>query len=145
METISTATFGEIIAVGIAPGEMLLETIEEACRKHDIRNGMVVSGIGTLKTCTMHYVTHTDFPPTNEFYTIKKPMELLSVSGLIADGQPHLHMVVSVMEEEVYCGHLEPECEVLYLAEIGILKCNGLAMERKADTARGVKLLSPAT
>ena len=63
---------------------------------------------------------------------------------MIADRELHLHIVVSVMEEEVYCGHLEPGCEVLYLAEVGILKCNGLAMKRVADTARGVKLLKPA-
>jgi predicted DNA-binding protein with PD1-like motif len=144
MVTISSAAASELITVGIEPGEMLLETIKDAIAERDIRNGVVISGIGTLKTCTMHYVTHTEFPPTDEFYTIEKPMELLSVSGIIADSEPHLHIVVSVKDKEVYCGHLEPGSEVLYLAEIAIQKCNDLAMTRVADTERGVKLLRPA-
>ena len=125
------------------PGEMLLESIEQACREQDIRNGAVVSGIGTLKTCHMHYIRHTDFPPADAFYRLAKPLELLSVSGLIADGQPHLHIVVSCGESEVYAGHLEPESEVAYLAEIAIVKCNGLSLARHADEQRGIKLLGP--
>ncbi|MBD3243743.1 MAG: DUF296 domain-containing protein [Chitinivibrionales bacterium] len=141
MITVSASNATETIAIGIEPGEMLLESIQAACREHDIRSGMVVSGIGTLKTCTMHYVTHTNFPPTDRLYTIEKPIEVLSISGLIADGKPHLHMQVSVGEHETYGGHLESGCEVLYLAEVGILKCNGLAITRRPDPERGVVLL----
>lgn len=138
----STATT-ELIAVGIQPGEMLLESIRQACRQRDVRNGAVVSGIGTLKTCHMHYVTHTNFPPTDEFYWLEKPLELLSVSGLVADGEPHLHIVVSCGRDEVYAGHLEDRSEVLYLAEIGILKCNELNLARHRDEERKIKLLGP--
>ena len=132
----------EIVVVGIAPGEMLLETIQEAIARHDIQNGAVVSGIGTLKTCQLHYIKDTEFPPTDIFHTLEKPLELLSVSGIIADGQPHLHVVVSCGEDEVFAGHLEPSSEVLYLAEIAIQKFNALRLDRKVDTERGVKLLS---
>jgi len=144
MNIMSSPAAGELVAVGIQPGEMLLESIEDACRRRDIRNGVVVSGIGTLKTCRLHYITHTDFPPADRFFTLEKPLELLSVSGIIADGQPHLHVVVSCGESEVYAGHLEPHSEVAYLAEVAILKCNSLAMTRRLDDRRGVKLLGPA-
>ena len=133
----------QIIIVALEPGELLLESICEAVRRHDIRNGAVVSGIGTLKTCHMHYITHTDFPPKDKFFKLEKPLELVSVSGLIADGQPHLHIVVSCGEDEVWAGHLEPESEVAYLAEIGILKFNDLEMVRRKDETRGIKLLGP--
>ena len=142
MNVISSTGPTEMIAVGIQPGEMLLETIQQVCRDRDIRNGAVVSGIGTLKTCHMHYIEHTDFPPTDRFYRLGKPLELLSVSGLIADGEPHLHIVVSCGDSEVYAGHLEPDSEVAYLAEIAILKCNDLAMTRRLDEGRKIKLLS---
>jgi len=62
----------EVVVIGIQPGEMLLESIEEACRERDIRNGAVVSGIGTLDKCRMHYITHTDFPPSDEIATIRQ-------------------------------------------------------------------------
>ena len=32
----------EVIALGIAPGEMLLETVEAAVKEHDIKYGAVV-------------------------------------------------------------------------------------------------------
>jgi len=141
MNVMSCAGAMELVAVGIQPGEMLLESIQEACRRKDIRNGAVVSGIGTLKTCHMHYIEHTRFPPTDLFFRLEKPLEVLSVSGLIADGEPHLHVVVSCGDSEVYAGHLEPHSEVAYLAEIAILKCNDLAMERKLDEERKIRLL----
>ena len=131
----------QIVVIGIAPGEMLLETIEKAIADNDIQNGAVVSGIGTLKTCQLHYIKDTEFPPTDVFHTLEKPLELLSVSGIIADGQPHLHVVVSCGEDEVFAGHLEPNSEVLYLAEIAISKFNPLKLTRVVDTERGVKLL----
>ncbi len=130
-----------LVTIGIKPGEMLLESILEAIASQGIRNGAVVSGIGTLKTCRMHYVTHTHFPPDNHIFELSKPLELLSVSGLIADGEPHLHIVVSCGEEEVYGGHLHEGSEVLYLAEIAILVFNAHAMERQPDPLRKVKLL----
>ena len=131
----------QVVTVGIVPGEMLLESIRDAVRDHDIQNGAVVSGIGTLKTCQLHYIKDTAFPPTDIFHTLEKPLELLSVSGIIADGEPHLHVVVSCGEDEVFAGHLEPNSEVLYLAEIAIQKFNALRLTRNVEPERKVKLL----
>jgi len=144
MRVISQSVPIEVVALGLHPGEMLLESVQKACKEHDIRNGAVVSGIGTLKSCQMHYIEHTDFPSTDRFYTVEKPLELLSVSGIIADGEPHLHVVVSRGEGEVYAGHLEPNSEVAYLAELAILKFNGLRLARHPDPERHIKLLGPA-
>jgi len=133
----------EVVTISIEPGEMLLETIREALKKHSIKNGVVVSGIGTLKSCHLHYVTHCDFPPSNRFFTIEKPLELSSISGIIADGEPHLHVVVSYADEETYSGHLEDSSQVLYLAEVAILVFNDLQMARHFDKQRGIRLLGP--
>jgi predicted DNA-binding protein with PD1-like motif len=131
----------ELVVLGIQPGEMLLETIRQALLDRDIRNGVVISGIGTLKTCQMHYIDHTDFPPRDVFYTIEKPLELVSVSGIIADGEPHLHICVGCRDTGVWAGHLEPGSEVAYLAEIAILRCNDLQMARHLDEKRKIRLL----
>jgi len=130
-----------LLTIGFEPGEMLLESIRQAVTSHGIRNGAVVSGIGTLKTCRMHYVEHTGFPPRDRIFSLDKPLELLAVSGLIAAGEPHLHIVVSCGEDEVYGGHLEEGSEVLYLAEIALLVFNEHCMIRRPDAARGIKLL----
>lgn len=122
-----------LVTVGFEPGEMLLESICEVIAEQNILNGAVVSGIGTLKTCHMHYVDHTDFPPKDVFYNLEKPLELLNVSGLIADGEPHLHITVSCRDNETYGGHLEDKSEVLYLAEIAILVFNDHRLQRNKD------------
>ncbi|GAB4335907.1 MAG: hypothetical protein Kow0099_08600 [Candidatus Abyssubacteria bacterium] len=133
----------EVIVVALGPDELLLESILEAIKSHDIRNGVVVSGIGTLKTCRMHYIKHTEFPPEDAIFTLNQPLELLSISGVIADGEPHLHGVVSHADHEACGGHIEPGCQVAYLAEIVIHKFNELPMQRRRDPRRKIKLLGP--
>ena len=141
MEIMPYAGKTELVTIGIAPNEMLLESIQAAIQSQGIRNGAVISGIGTLKTCRMHFVEHTGFPPRDHIFVLNKPLELLSVNGLIADGEPHLHIVVSCGEDEVYGGHLEEGNEVLYLAEIAILAFNEHQMVRQPDLERRIKLL----
>lgn len=133
----------EMIVVGLQPGEMLLESLKKAIADRGIRNGAVVSGAGTLKSVRMHYVDHDRFPPKDVFVTVPGPLELVSIQGVIADGEPHLHVTVSRREEGARSGHLEDGSEVLYLAEVAILKCDSLAMVRRLDEARKIKLLGP--
>jgi len=132
-----------LLMIGLKPDEMLLESIREAARKKGVKNGIVVSGIGTLKNLRMHYITRTHFPVRDKTINIKRPLELLSVSGIIADGEPHLHVVVSCGKEEVYAGHLEEKSRIAYLGEIAILQCNGLKMARVPDARSGIRFLQP--
>jgi uncharacterized protein len=133
----------EVVIIALEPGELLLESIREAVRRCGIKSGAVVSGIGTLKTCRMHYIDHVAFPPADTIFSLEKPLELLSINGLIADGEPHLHIVVSCGSNEVYAGHLEEASEVAYLAEIAVLAFSDLAMARHLDPERRIRLLGP--
>ena len=133
----------EMIVVGLGPDEMLLESLKKAIAEKGIRNAAVVSGAGTLKSCRMHYVDHTGFPPKDVFTAIEGPLELVALSGVIADGEPHLHVVVSMKDQPARAGHLEDGSQVLYLAEVAILVCESLAMARKLDEARKIKLVGP--
>ena len=74
MNVISGTSRMDMVVVGLAPGEMLLESIRQAIAEHDVRNGVVVSGIGTLKNLRMHYILHTDFPPADEIVNIVRPL-----------------------------------------------------------------------
>lgn len=143
MNVMSSTAATELIVLGLGPGEMLLESIRQAVTDRQVTDGVVVSGIGTLKNLRMHYILDTGFPPKDEIVDIVRPLELVSVSGVIADGQPHLHVVVSCGQEEVWAGHLEDGSEVAYLAEVALLKCPDLPMARVLDTDRKIKLLAP--
>jgi uncharacterized protein len=131
----------EVIVIGIAPGEMLLETIEAGIKEHDVRNGAVVSGIGTLKVAVMHHIQHDRFPPEDRFFTIEKPLEVSSINGIVANGKAHLHMTVGYRDEWSVAGHLEPGSEVLYLAEVTLLKFSDLQLDRHFDAERKISLL----
>lgn len=130
-----------MIVIGIAPGEMLLETIEAAIKEHDVQNGAVVSGIGTLKVASMHHIQHDRFPPEDRFFTVEKPLEVSNISGIVANGKAHLHMTVGYRDEWALAGHLEPGSEVLYLAEVTLLKFNDLQLDRHRDEERKISLL----
>ena len=88
MNVIDSVTSYQTIILSLEPDEKLLESIQEVVSSHDIRNGIVVSGVGTLKRCHLHYVNTTTFPPENKFYVIEKPLEIGSISGVIANYEP---------------------------------------------------------
>jgi len=113
---------GRVFILRLDKGDLALESIIEFVKKEGIRDGVVVSGIGTFDYCTLHMVMTTGIPAVEHFKKWEdKPLELSSVSGIIADGKPHLHAVVSD-HKETWSGHLEEGCRVLYLAEFVIIE-----------------------
>jgi predicted DNA-binding protein with PD1-like motif len=145
MRIIESREQPNLIAIGLGPGEKLLESINDAIRTNKIRDGVVISGIGTLKRCHMHYVNTTSFPAENRFYFVEEPLEIGSISGIVADYEAHLHMTVGCRDQQTYAGHLEEGCEVLYLAEILIMKLRDMELERRNDPQYGVSLLRERT
>ncbi len=120
-------------------GEDLLEEIRGFVKREAVRNGVVISGIGTLRCCRFHGVTNMTLPAYDEYYSIENvPMELSGLSGIIADFEPHLHMTVTTFGEErkTVCAHTESGCIVLCLAEIAILELGKVQMSRELDDDR---------
>jgi predicted DNA-binding protein with PD1-like motif len=141
MRIIKSREQPNLIAIGLGPREKLLESINEAIKTNEIRDGVVISGLGTLKRCHMHYVNATSFPAENRFYVVEEPLEIGSISGIIADYEAHLHMTVGCRDQLTYAGHLEEGCEVLYLAEILVMRLGDMGLERRIDPRYGVSLL----
>ncbi|HBI71990.1 MAG TPA: DUF296 domain-containing protein [Lachnospiraceae bacterium] len=131
MKAFETSGIKRIIVVHLGKGEKVLESIRKVIEEQGIRNGVVLSGIGSLRKITMHYIKTLDDLPVNEYITIESPSEMGSVQGLILNGEPHLHIVCSDLNR-VYAGHMEDGCEVQYLAELTIaeLDCD---LVRKLD------------
>ena len=142
MEYFSTQEIGRIFILRLDQGDMVLESINELIVKEGIKDAVVVSGIGTLDRCTLHMVMTTGYPPVEHFERWEdKPLELASIDGIIADGKPHLHAVVSD-REKAYAGHLENGCRVLYLAEIVIVEVKLLDLTRVPNDKNILELIS---
>jgi predicted DNA-binding protein with PD1-like motif len=142
MNVIESKGFPGLVAIGLGPDEKLLESIKTVIETHQIRDGAIISSIGTLKRCHMHYVNTTTFPAVNRFYIVEEPLEIGSINGIIANYDPHLHMTVGCRDQKTYTGHVENDCIVLYLAEIMIMRLNNMKLERKLDPIHGISLLA---
>ncbi len=132
MESFVGNGISRVLVITLHRGEKLLESICEQLQKEGIKNGIVLSGIGTLQKTVFHRVTTTNLIPNDEFITVEKPIELSSLQGFVADGVPHFHMAFSDVEQ-AYTGHLENESTVLYVAEIIIAEISGLDLKREKD------------
>ncbi len=121
--------FGRIVVLNLERGEKLLESIKEQLKEVGIKDAIILGAIGSLQKVVFHRVTGIEDSPVDEYITIEKPMELASLQGVVVDGQPHFHMVISDLEQ-VYTGHLEEETTVLYLTEITLAEVLGVNIER---------------
>ena len=140
MDVFPGGTIAEVIPLRLDRGEDVLASIERAARERDVHTGVVLSGIGTLDKARLHHITHTGFPPKDEFVEYEGPIELLSIDGIIADFTPHLHTCISI-KDQTHMGHLEPGCRVLYLAEIAIARLEGVRLTRRKNPETNVSQL----
>lgn len=123
---------GRVLIIRLNKGDMLRESIERAIQEAGITDGTLVCGYGTLDQCTLHMInTYDVFPAVEDFpHWENYPLELVSMTGIIADGVAHIHAVVSDKGRAVG-GHLEPGCRVVYLAEIVIYEHRNLKLTRR--------------
>ena len=130
----------EVYRVSLDRGALLLESVEDVIKAKNIRDGQVTISSGSVQECTYHFVASTALKAQNEFRTVKGPSEILSGGGIIADGEPHIHIALSNPEKGVYGGHLEKGCRVLYLAEFTVSRYAGSTLTRKLNQ-NGILLL----
>ena len=128
------AAGGEILIARVEHGEDLLESLQKLCVENKIRNGVILSGYGTLEYASFFGVQSTEYPPP-DFYRWKKEegYELLNFTGVIADYQVHAHLTIST-EEKAVGGHMERGCKVLTLVEVVIMKLENIKLKRMIDS-----------
>lgn len=130
----------EVYRIRLDRDDLLLESILKAIQEHNIQDGAVLTAAGSLQECTFHGVKSLAPQPEQKFTTRKGPMEILNVNGIIAAGEPHLHMTLSDPSGPAFGGHLEKGCRVLYRAELTIAKFSGVPLARKPNR-EGVPVL----
>lgn len=135
------ARAGEILVARLAYGDLLLESIQEICRQRQIRNGIILTGFGSLTDIAVSGAVGASFPP-RKFYKRTRPrgVEILAMSGIIADYHVHCHIVLCD-RTRAFGGHLEHGCRVLSLAEIALMRVTGIKLARLLDATTGQRLL----
>lgn len=136
------AKIDEIYRVVLERDALLLESIQAVIREKNVQEGYVSVSAGSLQECTFHYVTSLDAKPKDEFKTLKGPYEILQAGGIIAGGEPHIHISIAREGQAATGGHLEKGCKILYLGELTIFKYTAPSLTRKPN-ASGVTILAP--
>jgi predicted DNA-binding protein with PD1-like motif len=109
----------------------LLAGLEKMVKQEKIRNGVILSGIGSLRSYHFHVISNRTFPSKN--ILIKNPTapaDLVGMNGYIIDGRVHAHMTLS-NADKAFGGHLESGTEVFTYAVVTVGVLND-----KADLSR---------
>ncbi|HYI93515.1 MAG TPA: PPC domain-containing DNA-binding protein [Bryobacteraceae bacterium] len=130
----------EVYRIVLDRDALLLESINEVIKQKNIQDGHVMITAGSVQECNYHYVTSTATKPKDEFKNVKGAFEILNSGGIIADGQPHIHITLSAQDRPAFGGHLEKGCRILYLGEVTITKYSGPSLTRKPNQ-NGITLL----
>ncbi|NLO05798.1 MAG: DNA-binding protein [candidate division WS1 bacterium] len=117
------------IVVRLDHGDLLLESLQQVADDEALDTAAIVTGFGALQRTHVHVGEWCELPPKNRYIVHEGPMELCSLTGLIAGGSVHAHITASDCDTTI-AGHLEPETIVLYLTEI-VLQVLPISLRRE--------------
>lgn len=132
---------GEVVVARLAVGEDLLEGMTRVCKESGIRNGVILTGFGSVSRAVLSGTATAKFPP-DEFYKIDRSegIEILAISGVVADYHVHAHASMCTPTES-FGGHLEAGNVIFSLAEIAFAKIEGMNLKRMRDPVTQQRLL----
>ena len=131
---------GLFIVVKLDKAERIFDSLTEVIDKHEIKSGLVLSGIGMLRNVKLGYYSGEE----HNSKTFEKPRELVALHGSITTGGDtviHLHCALAGEDYTVIGGHLMG-AEVAVIAEIVIAKLSEIVLGREFNPKTGLKELS---
>jgi len=129
----TTGQFERVVVMRMKFGTDLLADIEKSVKAEHIQNGVIQSGIGSVRGYRVHQVYNRDLPTKNIFTAEPNmPADLDSVSGYVINGKVHAHIVLGTGDKTI-AGHLESGTEVFTYAVVTIGVLNGVDLSRVED------------
>ena len=126
--------FERIVVMRMKYGTDLLADIEKAVADEHIQNGVILSGIGSVRGFKMHQMANRDLPTKNIFTTEATTQgDLDSINGYIIDGKVHAHIVLGINPDRTMAGHLERGTEVFSYAVVTVGVLKGVDLSRVED------------
>lgn len=118
-------------AVRLRRGMDLLQSIESFCVKHEIKAGVVLSGVGCVSRARVRDAGGVNLADLCE------PMEIVSLMGTVSEKRCHLHVSFSKEDLSVVGGHLVEGCIVNTTCELVIGELEGCAYDVEFDEETG--------
>lgn len=128
-----TGHFDRIVILRCKYKTDLLAAMEKMVKQEHIRNGVILSAIGSVRGYEVHQVSNRTFP-SHDTYTKDptQPADLVGMNGYVIDGRIHAHMTLAT-PDKVIAGHLEPGTQVFTFAIVTIGEMNGTDLARIDD------------
>jgi predicted DNA-binding protein with PD1-like motif len=128
-----TGQFDRIVVMRMKFKSDLLHGIEQMAKAQHIENGVILSGIGSVRGYTIHQVARRDFPSLDMHVSQPEaPADLVAMNGYIVHGNVHAHIVLGTPEKAI-AGHLDAGTEVFTFAIVAIGVMNGTDLARVDD------------
>lgn len=117
-----SSQFERIEIVRMKTGTDLLEGLNKFIAEKNVKNAVILAGIGSVSDYHFHVVSSRDLPPANEFTKASVAKDLIAVQGYIFNERVHAHITLSD-ENSVIGGHLEPGTKALtfIILTVGVL------------------------
>jgi predicted DNA-binding protein with PD1-like motif len=117
-----TSQFERIEIVRMSSGTDMLEGLNQVIAEKNIKNAVILAGIGSVTDYHFHVVSDRNLPPANQFTKASVAKDLVSVQGYVLNGRVHAHIALSD-ENSVIGGHLESGTKALtfFILTLGLL------------------------
>jgi len=117
--------FERIEIIRMQTGTDLLEGLNEFVRESEVKNAVILTGIGSVTDYHFHVVSDKKLPPAEEFPKASVAMDLIAMQGYVLAGRVHAHITLSDANS-VVGGHLEHGTKALtfFILTMGILPDN---------------------
>jgi predicted DNA-binding protein with PD1-like motif len=118
-----SAQFQRVVVLRFKYETDLLAGIEKMVKEQKIRNAVILSGIGSVRSYHVHGVSNRTFPSTNIFVKDPAaPADLIGMNGYVIGGRTHAHVTLAD-DKHAFGGHLEPGTQVFTFAivTLGVL------------------------
>lgn len=114
-------------------GQDLLDSIQKLVNANNVRAGVILSGVGSLKTSNIRVAVIegkvTYINPVN--------LEIDSLHGTVSTNGCHLHITVSDVKGKAMGGHVKNGCIVRTTCEIVIGILDDITFNRETDQETG--------
>jgi len=108
--------FERIVVLRFKYDTDLLAGLEQMVRQEQIRNAVILSGIGSVRGYHYHVVSNRTFPSQDLFIrNPAAPADLVSMNGYVINGRIHAHVMFGGAAG-AFGGHLEPGTTVFTFA-----------------------------
>jgi len=129
-----TGQFDRVLVLRFKYQTDLLAGLERMVKEGKIRNAVILSGIGSVKSYHYHTVGNGAFPSQNiHVRNPNGPADIAGMNGYVIDGRVHAHITLAD-PDKAFGGHLEPGTTVFTFAivTVGVFK-EGMNLSRVDD------------